>query len=528
MKWNLAGRLARLRGLLLAGAVSVGAALVATPMVRADVTLPAVIGSHMVLQREMPITLWGWASPGEEINIVLGETRAKTAGDSSGNWLVKLPGLPASAEPLKLTISGKNTIELEDVLVGEVWMGSGQSNMQWSVAASDKPQEEIAAAVYPKIRLFSVPLVPAGAPAKNVNARWEVCSPQTVPNFSAMSYFFGRELHKSLNVPVGMIATSWGGTRIEPWMPPKAFEGLPELAPERNQIASMRHGYQNALKGHLATVKNWLAAAEQASASAAPIAEPPAFPANPFNSNGAPTGLYNGMVHPLAPFSIRGAIWYQGESNLGQGMHYYDLMKGLIQGWRDIWGEGEFPFLYVQLAPYAYGAAPTLLPEIWEAQTAALNYPNTGMAVVTDIGNIRDIHPRNKQEAARRLALWALAKTYGQNDLKYSGPLYDSMAVEGSQIRLKFKHASGLKTRDGKPLSWFAIAGEDKKFTPAEATIDGETVLVKSPQVAAPAAVRFGWHQLAEPNLANEAGLPASPFRTDRWPDATNAEPPAQ
>lgn len=493
---------------------------------RADVTLPAVIGSHMVLQRDMPITVWGWASPNEEINITLGEMRAKTTADAQGDWLVKLPGMRASAEPLEMTIAGKNTIKLEDILVGEVWVGSGQSNMQWSVAASDQAQEEIAAADHPKLRLFLVPLVPAGTPAKNVNARWEVCTPQSIPNFSAVLYFFGRELHKSLDVPVGMIATSWGGTRIEPWIPPAGFESQQELEAERSQIGMMRANYQTALKTHREAIRSWLDAADAAAASGQPIPEPPGFPANPFNSNGAPTGLYNGMVHALVPFGIRGAIWYQGESNLGAGMHYHDLMKGLIQGWRKVWGQGEFPFLFVQLAPYKYGAAPTLLPEIWEAQTATLSFPNTGMAVITDIGNTADIHPRNKQDVGKRLALWALAKTYGKDDLVYSGPLYESMSVEGDRVRLKFQHlGGGLKSRDGKPLDWFSIAGEDKKFVPATAAIDGDTIVVESPQVAQPAAVRFGWHQLAEPNLCNQAGLPASPFRTDRWSDAVNAEP---
>ncbi|HUY88950.1 MAG TPA: sialate O-acetylesterase [Pirellulales bacterium] len=512
---------------VLLAALMVG--LSAAPPARADVTLPAVIGSHMVLQQETPISVWGWASPGEEIEITLGEMHAKTTADAEGEWLVKLPGLSASAEPLEMTIAGKNTIKLEDILVGEVWVGSGQSNMQWSVAASNNAQEEIASADYPKLRLFLVPLIPSGTPAKNVNARWQVCTPQTVPNFSAVSYFFGRELHKALDVPLGMIATSWGGTRIEPWTPPAGFESQPELERERSQIGAMQAGYQAALKAQRDKIRTWLAAADAAAASGQAISEPPGFPSNPFNNNGAPTGLYNGMVHPLVPFGIRGAIWYQGESNLGAGMHYHDLMKGLIQGWRTVWGQGEFPFLYVQLAPYKYGAAPTLLPEIWEAQTATLAFPNTGMAVVTDIANTADIHPRNKQETGRRLALWALAGTYGKNELVYSGPLYDSMVVEDGRVRLKFRHVGGgLKSRDGKPLDWFSIAGEDKKFVPAAAEIDGETVVVQSPQVAAPVAVRFGWHQLAEPNLCNQAGLPASPFRTDRWNDAINAEPAAE
>jgi len=247
------------------------------------------------------------------------------------------------------------------------------------------------------------------------------------------------------------------------------------------------------------------------------VVEAPYKP-HPLSSHSAPTGLYNGMVHALVPFGIRGAIWYQGESNRHDGMLYHEKMKGLINGWRKVWAQGDFPFLFVQLAPYNYGRAPFDLPKIWEAQTATLAVPNTGMAVTTDVGNLRDIHPRNKQAVGRRLALWALARTYGQTGLVYSGPLYKSMSVEGDKIRLVFNHvASGLASRDGKPLTWFEIAGKDKNFVKAEAKIDGDTVVVSSAEVAAPAAVRFGWHHEAEPNLVNNEGLPASPFRTHPW-----------
>ncbi|HVA51312.1 MAG TPA: sialate O-acetylesterase [Pirellulales bacterium] len=490
----------------------------------AKVTLPAIIGSHMVLESGMPLTLWGWADAGEEVSIAIGDVKARAKTDANGDWLVKLPPMPASAEPQEMTVSGTNTIKITDILVGEVWIGSGQSNMQWKVADSDKATEEIAAANYPQIRLFLVPLVPAGTPAKNVNAAWTVCTPDTVKSFSAVCYFFGRDLHKSLNVPVGMIASSWGGTAIQPWIPPAGYEGVAELEGERKQLASLRDGYQAALKNKLPEINAWLESAEKSVAAGQPVAEPPAMPGNPFNSNGGMTGLYNGMIHPLAPFAVRGALWYQGEANVGQGRHYHDLMKGLILGWRSVWGQGDFPFLFVQLAPYRYGDNAVALPELWEAQTATLKVPNTGMAVTTDISNIHDIHPRNKQEVGRRLALWALAKYYGKSDLVYSGPLYETMALESNRIRLKFQHADGgLISRDGKPLSWFSIAGADKKFVPAAATIDGESVVVESADVSAPLAVRFGWDQVAEPNLANKAGLPASPFRTDDWSDAVSA-----
>lgn len=493
----------------------------------ADVRLPNVVGSHMVLQRDKPLPVWGWAAAGEQVTVTLGQAnKASATADAAGKWSVKLAPMPASAEPLEMTVQGRNTITLTDILIGEVWVASGQSNMEWSVQASDNPQDEISAAEYPQIRLFHVPKVPSGTPAADVQAAWNVCTAQTIPAFSAVAYFFGREIHKELHVPVGLINTSWGGTRIEPWIPPAGFASQDALQAERDAIAAARGGYQEALKNALPPLTAWLDAAQKASAAGTEIPDPPVLPGHPLNSSGAATGLYNGMVHPLVPFAIRGALWYQGESNRGQGMHYHDLMKGLIQGWRNVWDQDEFPFLYVQLAPYKYDNNVTALPEIWEAQTATLAFPNTGMAVTTDIGNVADIHPRNKQEVGRRLALWALAKTYDKSDLVYSGPLFESMTVDLDQVEVTFRHAGGgLISRDGQPLSWFSLAGEDKKFYPAEATISGEKVIVRSPKVQSPVAVRFGWHQLAEPNLANKAGLPASPFRSDTWSDAIPVSP---
>jgi len=259
--------------------------------------------------------------------------------------------------------------------------------------------------------------------------------------------------------------------------------------------------------------------ARQALASDSREPPPPARPKHLLDSHGQPTGLYNGMVHPLVPFAIRGAIWYQGESNRGEAMMYFEKMKALINGWRTVWGRGDFPFYFVQLAPYRYNGDPLALPRIWEAQTATLSIPNTGMAVTVDlVDNIRDIHPKNKQDVGKRLALWALTKTYARSDLVYSGPLYKAMAVEGNKIRIRFDHiGGGLTTRDGKPPTCFQIAGADKKFIEAHAEIDGHTVVVSADQVPTPVAVRFGWHQEAQPNLSNSQGLPAAPFRTDRW-----------
>ncbi|MBX9791846.1 MAG: sialate O-acetylesterase [Pirellulales bacterium] len=493
---------------------------------RADVRLPAVIGDHMVLQRDAPLPIWGWADPGEEVTVTLGDAKSTAKADAAGKWRVTLPAIK-SGKGLEMSVAGKNTIKLADILVGEVWLGSGQSNMQWSVQLSSDAEKEIAAANYPEIRLFTVPMVPSGRPAENVNAQWVVCTPETIKNFSGVLFFFGRELHKELQVPLGLINTSWGGTRIEPWTPPEGLASQTELQGDLAWVKARQADYQAALDASLAQYRAWIAKAEKAKAAGGEIPDPPAAPDHPLNSNGTATGLYNGMIHPLVPLAMRGALWYQGEANVGEAMHYHTRMKALIQGWRTVWGQGDFPFLFVQLAPFDYGGVPTRLPELWEAQAATLTVPNTGMAVTTDlVANLKDIHPPNKQDVGKRLALWALANTYHHSDVEFSGPVYESQAVEGSSIRLKFKHAaSGLTSRDSKPLSWFSIAAADKKFVPAEATIDGDSVVVRSPDVKNPVAVRFGWHQLAEPNLVNKAGLPPSPFRTDTWSDATAAAP---
>ncbi len=496
-------------------------------LVYAEVTLPRVIGSNMVLQRDMQVPIWGWASAGEEVTVTLsaeGEgvepvSTTTAVADSEGNWQIKLPAMAAGG-PYTLRIKGSNTLELTNVLFGEVWVCSGQSNMQWSVNASKDSEAEIAAAMYPKIRLFYIPRVPSGLPQKNVEADWYETAPETIPQFSAVAYYFGRKLYKNLDVPIGLINTSWGGTRIEPWTPPVGFAGLPSLASINKEVEDIQANYRAQLPEKINAIEAWIAETREALETGAQLRQMPDN-THPLAHQQRPTALYNGMVHPIVPYAIRGALWYQGESNLRDGMLYYEKMKALINGWRAVWGQGDFSFYFVQLAPFNYGgrnASPFFLPQIWEAQTAVLALPNTGMAVTTDIGNLRDIHPRNKQDVGRRLALWALAKDYDRDDVTYSGPLYKSMAVEGNTIRLTFDHVgSGLTSRDEEPLTWFQIAGEDKEFVEAKATIDGDTVIVSSDAIANPIAVRFGWHQSAEPNFVNKEGLPASPFRTDSW-----------
>ncbi|MGK0185229.1 MAG: sialate O-acetylesterase, partial [Verrucomicrobiales bacterium] len=462
---------------------------------------------------------WGTAEAEEKVTVSFaGQTKSATT-DANGKWKVALDALEASAEPASLKISGKNAIALNNVLVGEVWIGSGQSNMQWAVRQAIDPEKEAAAGNHPNIRLFEIPRTPSAKPLSDVNAQWDTCTPERIPGFSAVLYFFGRELQKELNVPIGLIQSAWGGTRVEPWTPLNGFAQVPALEDIYNQASSRIPGttqYAEVTDAYVSKLAEWLPKARQqlkANATIEAVPEPPnALPAK----HQTPIALYNSMIHPIIPFAMKGAIWYQGESNNGEGMLYFEKKKALIGGWRELWNQGDFPFYFVQIAPYQYGQdRKGALPELWEAQTACLNIPNTGMAIINDIGNIKDIHPKNKQEVGRRLSLLALANDYGKDVGVISGPLYHDHQVEGGKISIRFAHAAGgLKARDDKPLSHFEIAGADGKFVPAQAVAGGSTVVVSAAEVAEPVHARFAWDQIAEPNLANSAGLPASAFRT--------------
>jgi len=500
----------------------------------AQVKLPAVIGDHMVVQQDKPVAVWGWAGKGETVTVAFNGQEKKTVAAADGTWRVVFDPLKSEASkgPLEMTVRGAKgpAVVVKDILVGEVWVCSGQSNMEWAMSWLPNPSPDILRADNPNLRLFLVPKRPADRPLDDVEAKWEPCSPETVRPFSAVAYYFGLELHKRLGVPVGLIESAWGGTLIEPWTPPLGFAAVPEVKPILDEQGAKYDEYRSELTKVLPAWEAWARETRKAAASGAPLPpEPrPAIPGNPYDDPQAPTALYNGMIHALTPFAIRGAIWYQGESNRNDLLFYEKKMEALIRGWRLAWKLGDLPFYYVQLAPYDYGydrETPTgdipdflRLAYIWEAQTSALRIPNTGMAVVTDIANLRDIHPANKRDVGYRLSLWARAKTYGERTLEYSGPLYKAMTVEGKLVRLAFDHiGGGLVSNDGQPLKWFEIAGEDRTFYKAEAEIAGDTVVVWSPRVPSPKAVRFGWHQLAVPNLANKEGLPASPFRTDKW-----------
>ncbi len=497
------------------------ATLCLTIAARADVRLPSIISDHMVLQAETPATVWGSAEPGEKVTVKFDGNAVDTAAGPEGRWNVKLPNLKAGTAG-ELTVEGKNALTVKDVVVGEVWVCSGQSNMEWRVAGAANPAEEKAAATFPLIRMFTVQKAPNLEPQEDCKGKWEVCSPETVSGFSAVGYFFGRHLFTTLKQPVGLIHTSWGGTPAEFWTPLPVLAQDPDFQPIVQNWEKKKAAYPEAKAKFDAAMEKWRAAEKTAKESGN---TPPAPPREPQGGGafGAPGCLYNGMIAPILPYTIRGAIWYQGESNAGQARLYRKLFPTMILSWRRAWS-ADFPFLFVQLANFNARKLPATdqptdsqWAELREAQAMTLDLPRTGMAVAIDIGEANDIHPKNKQEVGRRLALAAEATVY-YRDQEYSGPLFAGAQVEDGRLRLSFRHSTGLKPKDGGKLKGFAIAGADRKFVWADAEIDGDHIVVSSPQVAEPVAARYAWADNPECNLINATGLPASPFRTDDWP----------
>lgn len=493
----------------------------------ADVRVPSVFSEHMVLQQQQKIRVWGWADTGESVSVTIGKNSANAKPNDSGRWQVELPPMTASKTPTTITIKGKNTIEIKDVLVGEVWLCSGQSNMEWPVAASTNSKQEIADAKYPLIRHIKVPLVQSTVPLDDFKSSWQVCSPETAGGFTACGYFMARELLKELDIPVGLVNSSWGGTRVEPWTPPVGFQRVPALNDIYLSVNGRTPGtqaFRERLSAHIRAIDEWSAKAKVAVVGSEPLSPSPSYPSElmPFQSNQDPTMLYNGMIHSLVGFPIRGAIWYQGESNHGEGMLYTEKKRALINGWRELWGQGEFPFYYVQIAPYQYGNEdPAILAKFWEAQAAVQSIPKTGMVVINDIATLNDIHPPNKQDVGKRLALLALKNDYGKKDLIANSPEVDKLEVLSDRLKLHFKNTGGgLKTRDGKSPSHFEVVGVGSNgFQPATATIDGDVVTLTATKVSTPVAFRFAWHSLAEPNLTGATGLPVGACRGGEIPD---------
>lgn len=498
------------------------------PAALAEVKLPRIFTDGAVLQRDRPVPVWGTAAGGKKVTVKFAEQEKTATAGPDGRWRIDLDALPANAtgRTLEATEEGGNRIEIKDVLVGEVWLASGQSNMQWPVRDTRPEDLQIAnSGALPLLRLFQVPNKVSAYRLDDVEASWTGSGAEQVQNFSAVAYFFGRRLTEELGVPVGLINSSWGGSRIEPWLADEGFAQVPDLADMQRYRESRipdTGAYREAMKRYLVATRSWLDTADRAAREDKPFpAQPSAPPVLPVGFNQA-LGLYQAMIHPLTPYALRGFLWYQGEANVGEGLLYTLKMEALIHGWRQQFGAPDAPFLFVQLAPYNYGAGREgALPELWVAQQETLHTPHTGMAVTMDIGNPADIHPRNKSEVGRRLALWALADTYGKQDLVKSGPLFESFEVAGDALRVKFSSApTGLTTRDGQPPRNFEIAGANWIFKPATAEIapDGHSVVLRSAEVPEPRMVRFAWSQVAEPNLSNKEGLPAAAFHT-HWPD---------
>lgn len=479
---------------------------------RADVTLPAVLANHMVIQRALPVHVWGKAAEGESVSVTFrGGTRSTTA-DSIGRWSVYLPPVEAGG-PFELAIQGNNRITLKDVMVGDVWVASGQSNMEFPVKEAVNAQAEMARADHSGIRLFHVENKVANYPLDDVVAEpWTSCTPASVSDFSAVAYFFGRHLHEKLAVPIGLIETSWGGTPAEAWTSLHALSADASLMPVFASWARMNDDAAAHQVRREKEMNEWRRAVDRAKTEGK---QPPEFPWEPnIDSSWLPAGLYNAMVAPLTRFPIRGAIWYQGESNASRerASLYAHLFGTMIQDWRSAWGQGDFPFLFVQLANFKT-EPDAEWPELRDAQRQTLALANTGMAVTIDIGTTGDIHPKNKQDVGLRLALAARAITYGEK-IEYSGPLFRQATPERSSLRLWFDHVGGGLMAKGGSLTGFEIAGADRKFVPAEAAIEGATIVVSSPSVSAPVSVRYAWSDDPRCNLYNAEGLPASPFRS--------------
>ncbi len=496
--------------------------------VAAEVVMAPLFQDGAVLQREKLVPVWGHATAGKSVTVTFGGQTKETTADAAGRWQVSLDAMPATAEnrTLSVTEAGLPAVEVQNVLVGEVWLASGQSNMQFSIGSTRPEDQAVAnAGPVPSLRLFQVPLVLSHIRQETVNAKWTDATPETARGFSAIAYLFGKQLTEELGVPVGMIHSSWGGSRIEPWWAEEGLEGIASLADEQQRRLSASPGfpqYDKPYREFVTGVKAWADAAGAALDAGQKVPEMPTPPQLLKLGHNAEAGTYQAMIHPLVPYALRGFLWYQGESNNGEGMAYTTKTEALIAGWRKQFHAPEAPFLFVQLAPYNYGKERTTqLAELWWAQQETLKIPHTGMAVTNDIGNLRDIHPTNKGDIAKRLVLWALADTYGKADVVKSGPLFSKYKVlDNGSIAIAFDHTgSGLVTRDGQPPNNFEIAGMDGNFHPAEAeiTADGKSIVLKSADVPKPDRARFAWSQLAEPNLMNKEGLPAPAFNT-HWP----------
>ncbi len=503
----------------------------------AEVKLPALFSDHLVLQRDKPVAIWGTADAGEEVTVKFADQSKKATASKDGAWKVTLDPLKTSSTPAELTVKGKNEIKLADILVGEVWICSGQSNMELPVSRVNNAQAEADAAKFPNIRHIAVKKAVADEPQKDITTDgWKTATnPTDVLTFTAAGYFFARELNEKLNVPIGLIHTSWGGTRAEAWTSKPALAAVPSCKP-------IIMGWEEHLKTYDAAkdkanhdasaaklneqIEKIKAENAQPGAQAKPVPQAPRAWENATKSQHRPAVLFNAMISPLVPYSVRGAIWYQGEANAARAVQYQTLLPTMIKDWRKQWGD-QFSFYIVQLAGFGHGkvhpaevGADDDWAELqWAELQTAIKTPKSGLAVANDIGEEKDIHPKNKQEVGRRLALQALVKDYGKKDIISGGPIYGGGETMGNKYVISFSNiGGGLRIRGEGELKGFIIAGEDKVWKTAKAKImGGKQVHVWSDEVAKPTACRYAWESWTDANLMNKEGLPASLFRTDKW-----------
>jgi sialate O-acetylesterase len=516
-------------------AILVFLAMVAPHVARAELRLARIFTDNMLLQRDQPVRVWGWAAAGENVKVSFAGREAAATADAGGKWAVELPALKGG-ENLTLTAAGRNSVTLTNIVMGDIWLCAGQSNMEMALGRCLGAEEDIKAADLPKIRRIKFQHMTSAYPEDEAPTAgpWQVCAPAVAGSFTAAGFYFAREVLQRTGVPIGILDDNWGGSPIERWTPIEGLEMMPVLKPvldaRRKALADCQAGMPQAIDG----IEQWVAQARAMlkQDAGARLPPPPSLPSPVVAGNWC--DMHNAMVQPLVRLPIKGVLWYQGEANGGDGDNYRDKMQTLIGGWRKLWDLGDFPFYFVQLTLLGPASVDPAGGNGWArlrmAQTKALAIPHTGMAVIIDIGDADDIHPRNKYDVGLRLARWALARDYGFKDMVVSGPIFREMKLAGGQARLSFDHVGtglmvGKKTgreptaeeKDGK-LACFAVAGADKVWQWADAVIEGDTVVVSSPKVAAPVAVRYAFAMNpAGANFYNREGLPASPFRTDNW-----------
>jgi len=513
-------------------------ALVATaiPSLAADLRLPKIFTDNMMLQRDLPIKVWGWADIGDQVTVSLAGKNASAKTGENGQWSVELPAMK-EGENLELTVTGKNTIVLKNLIMGDIWVCSGQSNMEMALKSCLNAADDVKVADFPKMRRIKINRVVSGAEEEDAPAAgsWQVCTPKTAGEFTAAGFYFAREIQAKTGVPIGILDDNWGGTKIEPWIAPAGMELVPELQEAVTARNNALTAYVAQLPKYLDEMERWVVSSRAALTKGADMPAAPAVLNHPGGNTWC--GMYNAMIHPLTQFPIKGVLWYQGESNGTEGEIYYDKMRALVGGWRKVWNQGDFPFYFVQLANFQNPTDNPAGGDGWaklrEAQSKALSIPNTGMAVIIDtlpLKELNNTHPPNKYDVGLRLAKWALNRDYGMKDVVVSGPSYKTMKVEGSKIHLSFDHtgsglmigskegaAPAVDNKTGK-LKRFSIAGADKKWFWADAVIEQNGLVVSSPDVKEPVAVRYAYSMNPDgANLYNREGLPASPFRTDAW-----------